>query len=113
MYAQIKRLAKHSAIYGLGGLISRVIANLLLPLYTRYLTTADYGAVETMVALCAVLVTLLRAGMPNAFFRFWFGSADPARRLLVLRTAFWFTMASATLGMLAGFAAARPLSELL
>jgi len=113
MYEQIRRLAKHSAIYGLGGLISRVIALLLLPLYTRYLTPADYGAVETLVALSAVLVTLLRAGMPSAFFRFWFDSNDPVRRRLILRTAFWFTMASATLGMLAGIAVARPLSELL
>ena len=46
-----KRLAKHSAIYGLGGLVSRFVALLLLPLYTRYLTPADYGAVETLVAL--------------------------------------------------------------
>ncbi len=32
-----RRLGKHSAIYGLGGLVSRMIAVFLLPLYTRYL----------------------------------------------------------------------------
>ena len=36
--AQLRRLGRHSAIYGIGGLVSRVIAVLLLPLYTRYLT---------------------------------------------------------------------------
>ena len=40
---QLKRLGKHSAIYGLGGLVSRILAVLLLPLYTRYLTPSDYG----------------------------------------------------------------------
>ena len=54
---QITRLAQHSAIYGLGGLVSRFVALLLLPLYTRYLTPADYGAVETLVALAAILAT--------------------------------------------------------
>ena len=37
---QLKRLGKQSAIYGLGGLVSRILAVLLLPLYTRYLSTA-------------------------------------------------------------------------
>ena len=36
--AQLRRLGKHSAIYGLGGLVSRILAVLLLPLYTSYLT---------------------------------------------------------------------------
>ena len=48
--SHLKRLAKHSVIYGLGGLVSRILAVLLLPLYTRYLTPSDYGKVETLVA---------------------------------------------------------------
>jgi hypothetical protein len=31
---QIRRLARHSAIYGLGGILSRLLAVFLLPLYT-------------------------------------------------------------------------------
>ena len=41
---QLRRLGRHSAIYGLGGLVSRILAVLLLPLYTRYLDPADFGA---------------------------------------------------------------------
>ena len=33
--AQLKRLVRHSAIYGLGGIVSRLLAVILLPLYTR------------------------------------------------------------------------------
>ena len=40
--AQLRRLGRHSAIYGIGGLVSRVIAVLLLPLYTRYLSPVSY-----------------------------------------------------------------------
>jgi O-antigen/teichoic acid export membrane protein len=72
MSGHVVRLAKHSAVYGLGGLVSRILAVLLLPLYTRYLAPRDYGAVETLVALSAVLVTVLRLGLPSAFFRFYF-----------------------------------------
>jgi O-antigen/teichoic acid export membrane protein len=111
--AQLRRLGKHSAIYGLGGLVSRILAVLLLPLYTTYLTTSDYGRVETLVALTAVLVTLLRAGIGSAFFRFYFDSPAQAARLRVLRTSFWFTMASATAGLAAGWAFSPQIAELL
>ena len=109
--SQITRLARHSAIYGLGGLVSRFVALLLLPLYTRYLSPADYGAVETLVALAAILATVLRLGMASAFFRFYFDSADDAHRLRVVRTSFWFTMAMATLGLVVGLILAEPISD--
>ena len=110
---QIRRLGRHSAIYGLGGIVSRVLAVFLLPLYTRYLDTDDLGAVGLVVALSAVLVTVLRLGISSAFFRFYFDSTDPARRLLVVRTAFWFTMASATAGLVAGVLLAEPVADAL
>jgi O-antigen/teichoic acid export membrane protein len=109
--SQITRLAQHSAIYGLGGLVSRFVALLLLPLYTRYLTPADYGAVETLVALAAILATILRLGIASAFFRFYFDSTDAAHRLRVVRTSFWFTMTMATIGLVAGLALADQISE--
>jgi O-antigen/teichoic acid export membrane protein len=110
---QLKRLAKHSAIYGLGGIVSRVLAVLLLPLYTRYLDPSDYGKVETLVAGSAVLVIVLRAGISSAFFRFYFDSPEPEARRLVLRTSFWFTMTSATAGLVAGLLLAGPISDAL
>jgi O-antigen/teichoic acid export membrane protein len=111
--AQITRLGRHSFVYGLGGLVSRVLAVFLLPLYTRYLDRADLGAVGLVVALSAVLVTILRLGISSAFFRFYFDSQDDERRRLVVRTSFWFTMASATAGLAAGALLAEPIADLL
>ena len=79
MLHQLKRLAKHSAIYGIGGFVSRILAVLLLPLYTHYLTRADYGRVETLTAASTVLVIVLRLGITSAFFRFYFDSKEPGR----------------------------------
>lgn len=109
--AQIKRLGRHSAIYGLGGLVQRIVAVLLLPLYTRYLNPSDYGAIEALVALSAVVITLLRAAIQNSFFRFYFDAEDEQRRLAVVRTAFWFTMGTATFALVAGVALAEPISR--
>jgi O-antigen/teichoic acid export membrane protein len=110
---QIKRLTSQSLIYGAGGLISRFLAVFLLPLYTSYLHGRDYGRVETLTALTAVLVVLLRLGIASAFFRYYFDSPEWEHRVRVVRTSFWFTMGSATLGLAAGWIAAEPIADAL
>ena len=110
---QLKRLTSQSLIYGLGGLISRFLSVLLLPLYTSYLHGRDYGRVETLTALTAVLVVLLRLGIASAFFRYYFDSPEWEHRVRVVRTSFWFTMGSATLGLAAGWIAAELIADAL
>ena len=110
---RLRQLAGQSAVYGLGGLVSRLLAVLLLPLYTAYLDPDDLGKVGVLIALNAVLVTILRGGVSSAFFRFWFDSPDPARQRTVLRTSFWFTMGMATLGLVAGWIFAAPIADAL
>src|SRR6478736_3354686 len=99
---QLARLGRHSAVYGLGGLVSRILATLLLPLYTHYLPPGSYGRVEIVTAATAVLAILLQLGISSAFFRFYFDAKEDAERLVVIRTSFWFTMAMSTLGHLLG-----------
>ena len=108
---ELKRLGSQSAIYGLGGIVSRLIAVFLLPVYTVYLGTVGFGKIETIVALTSVLVIVLRLGISSAFFRFYFDSDAQADRTRVVRTSFWFTMAMATLGLALGFVFAPELSD--
>ena len=110
---QLWRLGKHSAIYGLGAVVARLLGVFLLPLITHYLKRADLGAVDTLIALSVVLVIVLRAGISMAFFRFYFDADDDAARVTVVRTSFWFTMATATTGLVIGVLFAGPISELL
>lgn len=110
---RLGELARHSAVYGLGSLVSRFIAVLLLPVYTRYLSPADYGLIETLIALSAILTVLLAAGVKSAFFRFYFDEEAESGKRRVIRTSFWFTMAMGTAGLALGLAFAGPLSDLL
>src|SRR5436305_693926 len=113
MLERLKELVRHSAIYGLGSIVSRVLAVLLLPLYTRYLSPADYGMIETINALSAVLTALVAQGMKSAFFRFYFDSAELEGRLLVVRTAFWYVLAASTSVSVVGIVLAPQVSWLL
>ena len=110
---QLGRLAKHSAIYGLGAVVSRLISVFLLPVVTRYLSPGDVGVVDTLMSLTVVLVIVLRMGISMAFFRFYFDAEDDAGRTTVVRTSFWFTMAMATFGLVVGWILAPQISHLL
>jgi O-antigen/teichoic acid export membrane protein len=108
---ELRRLARHSAIYGLGGLVSRILATVLLPLYTHYLPTSAYGHVEVVTATTAVLAIVLQMGISTAFFRFYFDMKEPAEKLTVVRTSFWFTMSTSTLGLVLGLVFAGQVSH--
>src|SRR6059036_3261990 len=110
---ELRRLGRHSAIYGLGGLVSRILATLLLPLYTHYLPPGSYGRVEIVTAATAVLAIVLQMGISSAFFRFYFDAKENAQKLTVIRTSFWFTMAMSTVGLVLGLVFADPVGHLL
>src|SRR5439155_27004884 len=84
-----------------------------LPLDSSYLSTADIGKIETLVAASSVLVIVLRLGISSAFFRFYFDAKDDEGRIRVVRTSFWFTMVSATAGLIVALLLAGQISHLL
>jgi O-antigen/teichoic acid export membrane protein len=110
---QMRRLARHSAIYGVGGLVSRILATILLPLYTHYLPPNAFGQVEAITAATAVLAIALQMGIASAFFRFYFDAKEHTEKLTVVRTSFWFTMFSATVGLVLGVVFAGEISHVL
>ncbi len=63
---------KHSSIYALGNIATRVGSFLLLPLYTHYMTVSDYGALELFYVTSSVISSLLSAGLAHATLRFYY-----------------------------------------
>ena len=71
MAGGIKSLVKDTAIYGLSSIIGRFLNWMLVPLYTRVLTsTGEYGIVTNIYGWTALLLVLLTYGMETGFFRF-------------------------------------------
>jgi O-antigen/teichoic acid export membrane protein len=97
--SQLRGLTRDSFIYGVGGLVSRFLAVLMLPLYTSYISPGDYGRIEILMAAMAVAVTLLRGGANYGFIRFYFLEKEPEYRRKLVRTVFWAQMAYSTVGL--------------
>jgi O-antigen/teichoic acid export membrane protein len=69
MYNTVKTIAKHTAIYSTADLLSKAVGFLLLPIYTRFLTPADYGILELLSVSLAIIIILVQQGMQTSFFR--------------------------------------------
>lgn len=70
--ANMKSLAKDTAIYGMSSIIGRFLNYLLVPLYTAKISAASggYGVITNMYAYTALLLVILTFGMETTFFRF-------------------------------------------
>lgn len=80
----LKNLLKDSAVYGIGIVLSRLVGFLMIPIYTRVLTPADYGIIETIVRVVDVVGLVLALGLASAFMRYFNEASEgPDRRRLI------------------------------
>ncbi len=66
----LKKLASQTAIYGVSSIVGRFLNYLLVPLYTRFFSTAEYGVVSEFYAYTGFFAVLLTFGMETGYFRF-------------------------------------------
>ncbi|RJQ52753.1 MAG: hypothetical protein C4521_09615 [Actinobacteria bacterium] len=113
MYRKIVGLAKDTLIYGFGAFANTAISVLLLPVYGRYLTHAEYGAYSVLRVSIVVLAILYDLGISSTLVRFYFDEqADEDRRRL-FGTAWVFSQVVALAITAALLVLASPISALL
>ncbi|HWO89859.1 MAG TPA: lipopolysaccharide biosynthesis protein [Gemmatimonadales bacterium] len=80
-------IAKHAAIYAAGTILAKAVSFVLLPLYTRLLTPADYGILQ-LLAMATELVSIV-AGSRIAWgiFHFYHKAETLPEKHSVLSTA--------------------------
>ncbi len=92
--ANLKSLAKDTAIYGMSSIIGRFLNYLLVPLYTAKISAASggYGVITNIYAYTALLLVVLTYGMETTFFRYANKSdQDPKRVYSTTLTLVGFT----------------------
>ena len=66
----LKDLAGQTVVYGLPSIVGRLLNYLLVPIYTRAFTPADYGVVSALYAYVSFLNIALTYGMETSLFNF-------------------------------------------
>lgn len=108
----VKTISRHGAVYAVGWMAGSLVSLIMLPIYTRYLTTSDYGVLSLLDKTMSIVRILVMVGVVSAVARFYHFSEDADGRRRVVSTAFWLVLASTVvwLGVCLGLAA--PLSRL-
>lgn len=66
------KLVKNTIFYSLGNILSKAITFILLPLYTAYLTPNDYGIVNSMQVVSAILAIFFSFGLERSIYRLYY-----------------------------------------
>jgi O-antigen/teichoic acid export membrane protein len=86
--SEVKVIARHSSIYGLANVLDRIVTFVMLPVYTRFLTPADYGILELVYMTTSIISLVVGLGIESAVSRFYFDFEEQEKRNRVVSTAF-------------------------
>jgi O-antigen/teichoic acid export membrane protein len=89
----IRQFLKDSVVYSIPSLLSRGIGVLLVPVYTRVLSTADYGALDIITVIASIVNLTVALEVSQGLARHYSDAKDPDTRVGLASTAFWFTVA--------------------
>jgi O-antigen/teichoic acid export membrane protein len=113
MFDNVRRISGQLAAYGSADVAVLLVNLLLLPLYTRVLSTTEYGALAMLLVCEAFLKVVNRWGLDASFLRFYYEyHTEEERKTLSGTIAAFLTVVNGVL-LIGLLAAAAPANRLL
>jgi O-antigen/teichoic acid export membrane protein len=84
----LRQFSKDTLLYGLGKGVKKFIGLLLLPMYTRALSPAEFGIVDSLGALLFFISVFFTLGLDSSTSYFYFKEQNENSRGQILYTAF-------------------------
>ncbi|MGE0090009.1 MAG: flippase [Bacteroidales bacterium] len=85
--SNLKTLGKDTAIYGFASVLKKIIGFVLLPFYTRALSTGEYGVLDSVATFTFFIVVIFGLGMEGATGRYFFIAHNDKEKSKVLYTS--------------------------
>ncbi len=95
MIQHFKKLSKHTIVYGLGDIINKAIAFLLIPLHTHNLKTGEYGEYALIYAIEIALPIILSFGFHASILKVFFDYDTAEQRRETIATTIYFIFLTA------------------
>ena len=87
-------MGRESVVYGFSTILARLLNFFLVPFYTYFLTTSEYGVASSVFAYVAFFNVIFQYGMDQAYMRF--SSEKNIGDALAFSTAFWSVLGTAS-----------------
>jgi O-antigen/teichoic acid export membrane protein len=91
----------HAATYAIGNIARRLVGFLMLPIYTRYLTPADYGVIALLTFALSLCEPIFGARLARAIPKFYLEATDARSKRAVVWGALNLTAAVSAVTVLA------------
>jgi O-antigen/teichoic acid export membrane protein len=108
----LKAFARDSVVYMVPAVVSRGLAIILVPLYTRALSPADFGSLDLLVVFATLVKLTVALEVSQAVARFYAAEPGAGRRVAYASTSWWFTVLTYSLFALAALWQAESLADL-
>ena len=82
----MNKVFKNTSLYTIGNILPKLTAFILLPIYTSYLSPAEYGIVSSMQSLAPILMILFSLGFDAAIFRLYWDYKTKEEKKIFLGT---------------------------
>ena len=112
MRKELIKLTKHALIYGVGIVISKAVSFIMLPVYTNYLSPADYGTIELLSMTIDIISMIAGLGVASTVFKFYSEYESPGDKKEIISSAALITAGIALLTAASGAAFSREFSRL-
>lgn len=86
MIEDLKNIVKHTSVYSLGTILSKVVSFIMIPIYTRYLSTSDYGVLELITLVASVFSLVLSLRLTSGMLRYYYEYTDELDRNRLVST---------------------------
>lgn len=86
MTSSLSRILSHGSIYFVGNILRYSVSFVMLPIYTRVLTPADYGLVEMLNMVIDFTAIILGLRIGESIFRFYNGAETESEKGAVIST---------------------------
>jgi O-antigen/teichoic acid export membrane protein len=113
MSQSISSIGKHSMVFMVGIVLSKMTSFVMLPIYTRFLTPSDYGVLELLQMTIDVVGMIAGMSIASGIFRFHAEYDTEPERNQLLSTASFGLITLAVASGLAGMAASPMLKSLI
>jgi len=90
MFSDLLKLSKQTLTYGAATVLTRMVAFILVPFFTHYMTPEEFGVQQLFYMSIALGTELFLLGLDIALLRYYVLEKETARRKVIFSTV-WFT----------------------
>lgn len=95
MQKNVGKVLKNSTIYVIGNLALKAFNILVIPIYTHYLSTAEYGQTSILNNFTNVMIYIIGMSLYSAVMRFYTDYKDDSEKVKIyFSTIIWFILGS-------------------